>query len=223
MNTGEVIQSVLALFGGVGAAVLVVTFLSKKIVAHLLEKDLDRHKSNLQHQTAIEIEKIRHKNERTITEFKESISNLSQKRIEAIELVAVEILDIYATIQMYAPRFFAGQNDSPAVREERISRESGEMNKVMEQHQVFFERFKKVEIYLPSDLSDKILEFRNTIFTLAKIPTVLIEMGAGFNFANSQANEWRGKYAQLDGQYKAIKEDLRKLIGVFPRESDGLT
>ncbi|MDB5050377.1 MAG: hypothetical protein JWO30_3448 [Fibrobacteres bacterium] len=205
----ELIKVLLEIIGGTSAFLGAVYFLSKRLIGHMFEKDLEKHKSELHFSTSIEMEKIRHQNETMITEYKEKISLLANNRFEAIKIISQKMIEVWASVEQ-ATLILRPVRDGE-TDQQRSTKEITELrNKLGD----LLKEFLKYEIFFPNEFSEKILDFRSKLDTFASVYGRSVIHSYDEDSYSRAYEAFCEKVRPAVDKIKELRGELRKLIGV---------
>lgn len=204
----EVVGVVLEVVGGVSALLAGVYFLSKRLLTHLLEKDLESYKVELQHSASLLTEQIRHQNETAITEYASKISHLSNNQFDAIKSISLRLMELWAAIEQ-ATLLIRPVSDEP-----NQSRAQRELEDIFDKSNKLLEEFKKYEIFFPNEFSEALFNFRSRLISHARIFGHTVIHAYNDETYRTAYLEFCDKISPSIGVIKDLRNELRKLIGV---------
>jgi hypothetical protein len=215
----EILSEILEVIGGVSILILIVGFLSKKLINHLFRKDLAKFKSDLEkenqkfksdleneHQKQLIELKVRTEN--MFHEYKENIKHLSEERIKAVKEVHNKLIEVHAAyFQMIS--IMRTQSGEPfyVQREQDVDICCKKLNELLECAM-------QNEVYLPTSLSEKIFEWRKKLSTTCTVYGPIICDPSTETGENPELLRLWGERGIEENTFEDIRKELKKIIGV---------
>ncbi|ESS68466.1 hypothetical protein MGMO_146c00050 [Methyloglobulus morosus KoM1] len=153
-----ILDAILATIGGTTILIGMVCTLSKMLIEKRLSQDLEKFKSDLEHANQVKITELKAKMENMFHEYKENIKNLSAERIKAVKVVHNAVIEAWAGYTKMISLMRSISEEIP-ISDQVLS----DVNDCIKTLNQLLECTTFNEIYLPSSLSDKILEWRKNL------------------------------------------------------------
>lgn len=203
---GEILGVILKIVGGTTVLVGAVTFLSKMLINHLFQKDLEKFKSDLEQANQIKLIELRSKTENLFHEYKENIKNLSGERIKAVKDLHNKTIEVYAAYSN-AISIMRTVDEIP-VRDQRANDFATCGKKLNE----LLECTKQNEIFIPTILSEKIFQWRKKLSITIDIYGPVI-----YQDQSGQQKELIRLWDELNFEeavFNELRKELKMIIGV---------
>ena len=142
-------QSLLLVFGGNAALLLLLGWLARSLGSQLLAKDLEKFKANLAAASVTATEQLKHELQMTALEHQVTFSKLHERRAEVVAEAYALLVEAHWASQSFVSEVeWAGE---PPKQEKYFTA----MNKAAE----FYRYFDKNRIYLPQSLCEQLETF----------------------------------------------------------------
>jgi len=205
MTGWEVLKS-LGIFGGIGAFVF---FLVRSLFSHILSKDIERFKKNLQLESQQEIESFKSKLAQTAYEHQVRFSRLHEKRASVIEETYANLVNLYYASAQFLRMF--------PVREKEPDGQS--VSNLLEAMSSFVTHFERHRIYFDSEVSEKIVRLKEGISKAINMPLGFSTKQILTTDTKVEMKEWSQAMDMMQKEIPPIKADLeeafRELLGVI--------
>ena len=195
--------------GGAVTLILVMGWLAKSLITHLLDKDIGSYKLTLQTEKNAEIEKLKHDLDRVINEHKVRFEKLHERRDMVIATLYSRIVEFYQAIDRFVDFAILLDQDG-------IEKESQLLWKAVDSFKNYSE---KNRIYF----SEEICERLDSLYKAADKPTSSLMIAAEYSEIDKEGDKtliesWQEARDALEGDVKKIREtlesDFRALLGV---------
>lgn len=199
-------QTILLAFGGQVTLVAILGFLARSIIQHLLTKDVESFKQQLEAESAHAAEHLKHELSMASIEHQVRFSKLHEQRAEVITKMYQNMIEAYIAVESFvSPIEWSGT-------EPKGTKYVKAMNKLSD----FYQHFETNRIFIPEDLCNKMVTFvdgmrSETIglgvyYITEKDPVVNAEMRSAWSKAFLYFREVVPKAR------KVLEEELRSLI-----------
>jgi hypothetical protein len=201
-------QTLLASFGGSAILLALVVFLGRSLVSLLLEKDVEKFKSDLQAAAAMSTEKLRADLKIIAVEHEIRFSRLHAKRADVLAELHQLIVHALWEAEIFASPFgFAGDDK----KEQYV--------KAMNAITSYYRFFEEHRIFIPAELCATLEDFAK------KVRSPVIRFGTYVRIDGPTTTTLEKMHEVWDESYRAIKEgdisalrlsierEFRKLLG----------
>lgn len=212
MNFWEVMKS-LGIFGGIGAFMF---FLARSLFTHILSKDTERFKTNLQLESRREIESFKSNLAQTGYEHQVRFSRLHEKRASVIEETYANIVNLYYASARFL-RMFPVSGKEP---------DDQNVSNLLEAMSSFVTHFERHRIYFDSEVSEKIVRLNEGLSKAINMPLAFSTKQLLTPDRKVEMQEWSRAWDVMQKEIPPIKADLedtfRELLGVIePKKGIG--
>jgi hypothetical protein len=207
----SVLQGILVGLGGSSVVLLVVAFLVRSLVIHLLDKDLAAHRLRLEAQYRIELEKSKAEFERITAEHAIRFRNVYEKIADTI----AETYTRLTSLQQAVAYFVAIDSSRPTEPIDRMSK-CYLLTPVQQARTAFDDYFFINQIYFPADLCRRINELYKKLAAITD----------NFDFSPNVTNSgdmylpetWQKKFTnfctEAEPMFDGIRAEFRRMLGI---------
>ena len=188
-----------------------VTWLFKSLMAHFLNKDVERYKEQLRTESAMEVERFKHDLQRQATEHQIRYSNLHEE-------MASTIAETYGKLHTFYRRVLIYLHDLRLPSELTPEEEEQALNDAEKEFSNYYERWR---IYISPALTDQIDEIAQKLrlsIRKEKRRQQIAELGHGYS--ESTDEEWDKINDEIDNLYEDLQSlftnletEFRRLLG----------
>lgn len=197
---------------GLGFVVIILALLklfASNLIKSLFERDLESHKAQLRLAAEREMAQIRANNEVLLAEYKEKISHLSRERTDAIKGVSHRLIEMWSSVEAIAA--ILKTRSSTESREDASIREFDRLHKAVRE---FWEFYQQADIFFPTDLSERILEFQKKVDILGSTWGPIMSHFLLPEQLGEQEKNIREVRDEIEPEFQAIRVAFRQLLGV---------
>lgn len=225
-------EAVIKTLGGMGAIVVAMAWLSKKLITSVLAKDLEKFKIQLQSKSDLAIEdfksKVQLESQKRIIEY----TSLHGRRAEIIAELYGLIYELYQSIQKllfeYQHREIREDIDRKYYQEKRqdwemkpgihtlIEHEQARMDELSSKTRNFFEFYGRHKIYFDPGICDLIDRFSTLSSYLAtNYEEIALKDNEGNLYVNPEVKRvWDKAIETIPGLLQLLENEFREILGV---------
>lgn len=148
-------QELLIAFASSALVLSAVAWLTRSIILHFLSKDFETFKQQLTHQSALELENLRHSLRLVATEREKQIGLLQEKRAAAIVEIYARLVAFIAAAESFAAIVEFGGEPSKPDKAKTLNEKGWE----------FRDYFLKHRIYFSQPICEKVDQLFNSVMT----------------------------------------------------------
>lgn len=195
--------------GAFGISAAILAWLARKIVTHLLSKDIDKYRADLAAANAREIERLRADLRIAATEREVTFTVLQSKRADIVAEVFAKLYEVRRALRRFEPGLEVGESPSTVELLKRFNRSFNDL----------MHYFGPREIYFPLSIADDVHGLAQAIAAAADLQS----WAYGMDWAAALNGSKRAEYFEESRQIiterveplmAAVKAHCRKLIGV---------
>lgn len=203
------IEIIIASIGSTATLVLILGWLSKSLVIHLLDKDIDRYKLTLQAEKNTEIEKLKHDLEKVVNEHKVRFEKLHERRDIVIATLYSRIVKFYQAIDRFLDFAIILEQDDVEAEAQKLWKAVDSFKSYSEKNRIYF--------------STEICQRLDNLYSAADKPTSALIVAAEYSaidedVKNNLLETWQEARDALEGEVNEIRQtlesDFRELLGV---------
>ncbi len=202
----DVVKQLLTILGGSVAAMAAVAWLIRSLIAHLLSKDIERHKAALQAQSVLELEKLRAELTKQTLEHEVRFRRVDDKVAEVLAKVYRRLFRLYEGVSKYVKIV---ESSSEPSKEEKLKA-------VTEANQRFWDSFLLNRVYVPPHLYSRVHSLATKLTGIANDMTYALQDERQGRVAGKDG--WLEAYhaveKEVDPVFKEIVQDVQKRLGV---------
>lgn len=206
MSTSEIITIIVGSIGGSAALFAVLGFLARSIVVHLLSRDIEKFKLDLQHESQKEMARLQSSLDKCAFEHQTRFGQLHKLRAQVIADIYSKLYEFYWAACSFL-RCYHGSDDT---------QKSNLLKKLEEDREDFTDFFDKHRIYFSGETCSLVDQLAHSL-DRAYIPLAMCVEGS--RRANRQIQEdWQKSAQIIQKEFPKIKSSLessfRSLLGV---------
>jgi len=210
-----VLESIVAVVGSSAVLLIVLGFLARSLILHLLSKDVESYKANLAAEHAKDHEQFKHRLRQSTIEYEHQIALLQAKRAEVVAQLYSLITKFFREATDFAnPTTFEGE---PSKIEK--ARSLGATAKL------FREYYEDHEIYFAEDLCNDIESLWKEVIDSTSTFDFWLRMNEQVKesevrkFHEAWFDAWDSVSERAPPLLAKLKQEFRKLLGVERRET----
>ncbi len=199
-------QTIIASLGGGSMLVLMVGWLARSIILHMLNKDVENHKLQLKHEADIQIERVKHEFQLKSAEHRIRFADFHGKRAEVISGLYEHVVRAHRAVKYFVTPLRALGAPETSQRVASANKELGEL----------YTFFEEKQIYLPEQFCVGFEEFFDAIRSCA----IALGNSRDEDGEIRDSKKWFGVFERLSNEAPslrtALERELRSLLGDMP-------
>jgi hypothetical protein len=191
-------QELIKLLGGFAVLVTALAWLTKSVVTHFLDRDVEKYKSRLASESARELEHFKNLLQLAAKEHEVRFSKLHEKRAEIIADLHSLLYEAHISVSVLELRIKNGDDEATLEQAAKFAYE------VCRNAYAFF---KKNRLYLSKELSDSI----NRILSTMEITSVSYPYAG--TIRTNALNIWNEQSQQISSIMSHLEQEFRIMLG----------
>lgn len=193
---------------GSGTLIAILGWLTKSLVTHLLDKDIQRYKAELESEKKVELQKLEFELKRRFEEHSIRFEKLHQRRDEVIAVLYSKIVEFYNAIESFIDFARLPQENELEIEREKLWAAVDSFRDYAEKHRIYF--------------SEAVCSRLDNLYQTADHPTSLLVMASEYKGppggSDFLIDAWKAAEEALTVDVQAIRQaieaDFRGLLGV---------
>lgn len=205
-------EDVIKFLGGSALLLAAAAWLVRSLFSHLLSKDVEAYKAQIQSQSAMSLERLRHDLRLVAAQHEKQVHILQERRAEVIAELYSKLIAFLSAAESFASQVEWSGEPSKEEKAKSLGQKAGDFREYFLRHKIYFteEVSSKVES-LWQEVHQASMKFRVRL-AYAK------EGGSGAALEKHKAwdEAWNVMKDKVPSLEKAVQAEFRNLLGVTP-------
>lgn len=198
-------EELIKFFGGTALFLTAVAWLIRSLITHRLTKDVTDFKSNLQHQSQLELQEAGHLLRISGLEHEHRVAALHEKRAEVIAKLYELLVEFIGAAESYANLAEFSGEPNKDEKAEILSEKASEFRRYFVTHRIYF----------PKRICSAIDNlWTEAVGPISKFSFWRKQTGAAKNASEAWFNAWDVMSKKVPPLLENIEDEFRSLIGV---------
>lgn len=210
-------EEVVKFLGGSALLLAAAAWLIRSLVSYFLSKDIEGFKAQLQSQSAMTLERLRHDLRLIAAQHEKQIQLLQERRVAVIAELYLKLIAFVGAAESFASLAEWAGEPSKEEKAKILGEKAGDFREYFIRHRIYFtdDTCAKVES-LWQEVHQASMKFRVRLaYSKSGSNSAVLKLDEAWD------NAWNVMKDKAPLLVKAVEDEFRGLLGVTPREKGG--